>query len=70
MNSRNNVNGIGRDWPAGRLYVEGPWIDQAAEDLVRKIVSELRDADNLYYEIANEPYLAASLWSGRRILPR
>ena len=56
MNARNNVNGIGA---VGRLDVytlKDAGLTRLQEDLVRKIVSELRDFDNLYYEIANEPY--------------
>jgi len=56
MNTRNNVNGIGA---AGRLDVytlKDAGLTRLQEDLVRKIVSELRDFDNLYYEIANEAY--------------
>jgi hypothetical protein len=30
---------------------------QVHEAMVRRIVSELRDRDNLYYEICNEPYI-------------
>ncbi|HSQ56168.1 MAG TPA: hypothetical protein VLM40_10545 [Gemmata sp.] len=57
MNAKNNVNGIGaigrndvytRDKNGGLLAVQ--------EALVRKIVSELKGADNLMYEICNEPY--------------
>lgn len=57
MNSENNVNGVGKvartdvytlDKNGGLLAVQ--------EAMVRKIVSELRDFDNLYYEICNEPY--------------
>ena len=56
MNARNNVNGIGA---VGRLDVytlKDAGLTRLQEDLVRKIVSELRDFDNLYYEIANEAY--------------
>jgi hypothetical protein len=57
MNTINNVNGIGAvartnvytlDKHGGLLAVQ--------EALVRKIVQELNDFDNLYYEICNEPY--------------
>jgi hypothetical protein len=57
MNASNNVNGLGGiartnvytlDKNHGLLPVQ--------EALVRKIVSELRGFDNLYYEICNEPY--------------
>ena len=57
MNAANNINGIGvvgrndvhtLDKSGGLLAVQ--------EALVRKLVAELRDADNLCYEICNEPY--------------
>ena len=53
----NNVNGLGKvartdvytlDKHGGLLKVQG--------DMVRKIVTELKDFDNVYYEICNEPY--------------
>jgi hypothetical protein len=53
----NNVNGLGNvsrsevytlDKHGGLLEVQ--------ERFVRKVVSELKDFDNLYYEICNEPY--------------
>ncbi|QVL34255.1 hypothetical protein KIH39_10215 [Telmatocola sphagniphila] len=57
MNSANNVNGVGS---IGRndvctLDKNGPLL-QVQEALVRKLVAELRDVDNLMYEICNEPY--------------
>jgi hypothetical protein len=57
QNSANNVNGIGNvartdvytlDKHGGLLEVH--------ESLVRKLVAELAEFDNLYYEICNEPY--------------
>lgn len=57
MNAKNNVNGKGTvartdvytlDRNGGLLQIQ--------EELVRKIVSELRLFDNLIYEICNEPY--------------
>ena len=57
MNASNNINGLGAigrddvhtlDKNGGLLAVQ--------EALVRKIVTELRDAENVYYEICNEPY--------------
>lgn len=57
MNAANNVNGVGTvartnvytlDRHGGLLAVQ--------EAMVRKIVTELKDFDNLYYEICNEPY--------------
>lgn len=57
MNAQNNINGVGDvsredvytlDKHGGALAVQ--------EDMVRKVVTELNDYDNLYYEIMNEPY--------------
>jgi hypothetical protein len=57
MNAHNNVNGVGAvgrndvhtlDKNGGLLAVQ--------EAMTRRIVEELRDFDNVYYEIANEPY--------------
>ncbi len=57
MNAANNVNGIGAvartnvytlDKNDGLLAVQ--------EAMVRKLVTELKGFDNLYYEICNEPY--------------
>ncbi len=57
MNAINNVNRVGEvartnvytlDRHGGLLAVQ--------ETLVRKLVTELKDCDNLYYEICNEPY--------------
>ncbi len=56
MNAANNVNEVGavpkekaNTLDNGRLLAE-------QERVVRKIVGELRDADNVYYEIQNEPW--------------
>jgi hypothetical protein len=57
MNAANNIHGVGAiartnvytlDHSEGLLPVQ--------ESMVRKIVSELKGFDNLYYEICNEPY--------------
>jgi hypothetical protein len=57
MKASNNVNGVGK---VGKHEVytldKEPALLAAQEALVRKIVSELNDFDNLYYEICNEPY--------------
>jgi len=57
MNEANNVNGtgaIGRN-DVYTLDKSGALLARQ-EALVRKIVTELRDAENLCYEICNEPY--------------
>jgi hypothetical protein len=57
QNAQNNVNGVGKvartnvytlDKHGGLLPVQ--------EAMVRKIVTDLRNFDNVYYEICNEPY--------------
>jgi hypothetical protein len=57
MNASNNINNLGAiartnaytlDRHGGLLAVQ--------EAMVRKLVAELKDFDNLYYEICNEPY--------------
>ena len=56
MKADNNVNGVGK---GGRLDVynlKDKELTDLQEALVRKIVGELKDYDNLYYEICNEPY--------------
>ena len=57
MNRANNVNGVGS---VGRNEVytvdKDPALLSAQEALTRKLVSELNAFDNLFFEIANEPY--------------
>jgi len=58
MNARNNVNDIGK---SGRLHVfdeSDPAMMKMQEELVRKIVGEVREFDNVYFEVCNEPYFA------------
>lgn len=57
MNAANNINGIG-SINAHEVYdlKKNGDLQAIQEALVRKIVSELADADNVYYEICNEPY--------------
>jgi hypothetical protein len=56
MNARNNVNGVGK---VGKYEVysgkdEGLLAAQLA--VTRKLVTELKDFDNVYFEVCNEPY--------------
>jgi hypothetical protein len=56
MNAANNVQGIGK---VGRLEIytlKDRELTAAQEALARKVVTELRDFDNVYFEICNEPY--------------
>ena len=58
----NNINGVGktRDWKEV-LSLRYPEVLRIQEDMVRKIISELRDFDNLYYEVCNEPYFGDTI---------
>lgn len=52
-----NINNVGNfeDWKE-ILSMKHPDVMRVQENMVRKIVSELKDFDNLYYEVCNEPY--------------
>lgn len=56
MNAANNVNGIGTCPPNEVYTLRHPDLLAVQEAVTRKIVAELRDFDNLYYEVCNEPY--------------
>ncbi|MBN1560776.1 hypothetical protein JW998_11035 [candidate division KSB1 bacterium] len=54
----NNINGIG-DVDRTEVYtLKHPQLTRMQENMVRQIVTELNEFDNLYYEICNEPYFA------------
>jgi len=56
MNAKNNVNGVST---VGREQVYALKDDKLTviqKEMVRKIVTELKGCENLYYEICNEPY--------------
>ena len=56
MNARNNVNGIGQIARTDALTLKNGALLDIQLALVRRIIEELKDADNVYYEICNEPY--------------
>ena len=56
MNAVNNINGIGNcDMDEAYTLKHQDLLD-IQQALVRKVVTEMRDFDNLYYEVCNEPY--------------
>ncbi|MBM3727049.1 MAG: glycoside hydrolase family 5 protein [Acidobacteria bacterium] len=67
MNARNNVNNTGAVARTDVYTLKDPALTKLQEDLTRRIVSELRGAPNLYFEIANEPYFGGITleWQGR-----
>ena len=56
MNSANNVNGVGNCGRDEVYTLEHEGLTSCQEAVTRKIVEELRDFDNIYYEVCNEPY--------------
>jgi hypothetical protein len=56
MHAANNVNDIGK-CPGNEVYtLKHKDLLAVHEAVTRKIVRELQDFDNLYYEVCNEPY--------------
>lgn len=56
MNAANNVNGVG-NCPREEVYaLRHSKLTDVQLAVTRKIVEELREFDNLYYEVCNEPY--------------
>jgi hypothetical protein len=69
MNARNNVNGIG-DVPRTEVYtLKHKDLLAVQEAMVRRIAEALKDFDNLYYEVCNEPYFGGVTeeWQNRII---
>ena len=56
LNAANNVQGIGNVKSDEVLTLKEPKLVEVEERFVRKLVSALRDFDNVYYEVCNEPY--------------
>jgi hypothetical protein len=56
LNATNNVNGIGNCKRDETYTLKHQDLLGAQEAVVRKVVEELKDFDNLYYEICNEAY--------------
>jgi hypothetical protein len=56
MNSDNNINGIGKMQRAEVYTLKYPNLLAVQDAMVRRIIEQLKDFDNLYYEICNEPY--------------
>jgi hypothetical protein len=56
LNARNNIQGIGKVSRNEVFAFKERALVTAQETMARKIVTELKDFDNVYYEICNEPY--------------
>jgi hypothetical protein len=62
LNFMNNINRVG-DFKDHKevLSLKHNDLLKVQENMVRKIIHELKDFDNLYYEICNEPYFGDTL---------
>ena len=58
VNIINNINGIGKVERTEVFTLKDEELTRIQTEMVRKIVVELNQFDNLYYEICNEPYFA------------
>ena len=56
LNTVNNINGIGTCPREEVFTLKHDDLTRVQLAFVRKVVAELKDFDNLYYEICNEPY--------------
>jgi hypothetical protein len=56
MNARNNVNGIGPVRREEVYTLKHKDLTAVQDALVRKVVAEVKDFDNVYLEVCNEPY--------------
>ncbi len=56
MNIANNINGIGNMKRTDVYTLQHPKLLAIQKAMVCKILEELKDFDNVYYEICNEPY--------------
>jgi len=56
MNAANNINGIGTMKRTEVYTLKYPDLIAVQDAMVQKLVEELKDFDNVYYEICNEPY--------------
>ena len=56
-NKTGNINGVGNDLDDRQQFMtlESPTVVAFQERFVRKVVKELNEFDNVYYEICNEP---------------
>ncbi|MBN2093662.1 cellulase family glycosylhydrolase [candidate division KSB1 bacterium] len=61
LNPVNNINNLDKISWQEFLSLKHPNYLIYQEKMVRKIVEELKDFDNLYYEICNEPYITGNL---------
>jgi PA14 domain len=68
LNPRNNINGIGKGGRNSTYNLSDPAITMVQTAMLKKIVAELKDYDNVYYEVADGQVLdGTEAWSNRMI---
>jgi hypothetical protein len=67
MSAANNVNGVGTCKRNDSYALKEDALTAVQEAVTRKLVAELKDFDNLYYEVCNEPYFGGvtPAWQNR-----
>lgn len=60
MHVSNNVNGVGKVGRKQAYELAEERLTAAQESVTRKIVAQLNEFDNVFFEIANEPYFGVS----------
>jgi len=70
LNAKNNVNNVGHVKREEAHTLKEKALVDAQTALVRKVVAELKDFDNVYYEVCNEPYFAGVADDWQRLIAR
>jgi hypothetical protein len=70
LNQKNNVNGVGKVGREEVHTLKEKALNDAQFAFVRKVISELKDFDNLYYEVCNEPYFRGVADDWQRLVAR
>jgi hypothetical protein len=70
LNAKNNVNGLGNVGREEVHTLKEKALNDAQLAFVRKLVAELSDVDNVYYEVCNEPYFAGVADDWQRLVAR
>lgn len=68
MNAANNVNGVGTVDSTETYCLKEPKLTEIQLAMTRKVVEELNEFDNLYYEICNEPYFGGVTLEWQRLI--
>jgi hypothetical protein len=60
MNAKNNVNGAGKIGRQEIYRLKDQVLTELQVELVRELAKALKDFDNVYFEVCNEPYFAGT----------